>query len=754
MDPKPWPSGWKAPLAGVWDTRTALTTLESKCEVLPSRWTIASRGVMIELVLPTGEAYPMEPVKKNPTRVLTKPYKYVALPELFEPDWFAISFRDVYWVQRDDDHHYSVLIQKLDLATGSPYGVRKLLTYTQTEQPPHQTGEGVDTALTGRPLKQVDYTSKPWARAAVAMEAAKPWWYAPPPPLPAAPQAPPTVAVPPSFLPDILLKTKFCFSGYAWVDSPGWVVGSTDELRWFVLYGQSLFLLSEPQSESVEEVELLTDGKMTVIEQIQTTPPANPGGPTKHSVTVIVAEKSVTFLFRTQWERDAWVAMIDVTIAQLAYQKAAAAFAANGGYLPEAARAALQPYLAPSPSMAANLSAYINILLHQPFPKSPVPCVSPVVNLETLPGCAMSAYVMLELGKGGTGWRSWFAEGHRRRFTTVHDGWLSVRDEKESSKGVVVLPMMHAAISKTEVSASVFEFTVGSPFLSRLLGGPLNLWFESRTAYNNWISGIDRSIRYANACLLINGYSRGSPSLVIQTLDTESLTAHSGDVDVLREKMTSGVPFLITRHGVEVPSIGGPLAFPHAQNSAWRALVSARSPPVVGCEDFATTWVGEAALQWVPDDTQPLAPPPVAPWHAVVRGRQFHDQAPVPRAHANHTNVVRDCLLPASAILGESVMNAYPLDKCLKVTSCLLSLVPRGTEYLLRSDGEHQWVAAMSGSVLLTLFPSTCYSLSTAAFPSCRASSHNQPLPANWQATDSPLHLYPAAQVTVEAGQA
>eukprot|EP01064_Diplonema_japonicum_P028370 TRINITY_DN4340_c0_g1_i1.p1 TRINITY_DN4340_c0_g1~~TRINITY_DN4340_c0_g1_i1.p1 ORF type:complete len:749 (+),score=99.52 TRINITY_DN4340_c0_g1_i1:72-2249(+) len=335
-------------------------------------------------------------------------------------------------------------------------------------------------------------------------------------------------------------------------------------------------------------------------------------------------------------------------------------------------------------------------LITQVHVAKPVPCVDFRKVPDDLPSCVASGYVIIQVESGG-----WLSDGWKRRWVTVHDTFYTFRDAKGTdTAGLDVHRLRYSRILKAPQPEHPWVFAVYNPF-----SPPIHIWCDSKPAFAKWISIFDGAAQNANP---------------------DHTTAEVGT------SMQPGRPF-IGNHGVAVPD-GWP-SLSHVSESSFRHLISPSG--VIGSEDGEAIVQVDGSLAW-----KDGASGPVMPTHYVVRGKSWNEAKPT-------ALTVSDCLLPESVIPDpeKKMLEGYSLCR---VT---LKTVPASVQFSLRSEDKHTAYLVLSGTIRVTIFPGSCYSLITPSYPACRAAVFTGALPVNWGQSESPLAYKGGNTVEVAAGK-
>eukprot|EP00754_Rhynchopus_humris_P016959 Rhum_TRINITY_DN14535_c8_g1::Rhum_TRINITY_DN14535_c8_g1_i1::g.98325::m.98325 len=505
-------------------------------------------------------------------------------------------------------------------------------------------------------------------------------------------------------LPPPLRGVRLSQSGYVWQVVQGWLSPSTAS-TWMLLQDNTVFFSPAPHSTEVEEFPLR--GVKLVARHVE----VSSSRTVQYPLDLRNANgKSVTLVFHNLAERDTWAALIEVSACQLQ----------------------------PSRQLPREKGdVYLSLLTMCAVPPC-TPCVEPfehapeTVSVYSGLAAASTGYVIVQADGGGGGW---LAEGWRRRYTTVHDTFFTYRTHKDDMADLKVFPLRHASIAKTPQPENPWVFGVFSPFEAYV-----QVWCDSREAYARWLAVFDAAVRRANHA------RREAHAVSVDRLPG----ATTPDALLETIQLASGV--VVVQHGIAVED-GNVLNLKYARESTWRRLDAEAG--LVGCEEGEARWVDAAEagaeparkLEWIKDEAAGsdggAAVPPVAPRHAVVRGCTAEA--------VGDGSVIADCLLPES-VLSDSLLAKLKGDH--KISSALLTQLPAPAEFTLRCSETHQWVAVLTGSVRVVVFPGSCYALITTAYPKILASKYNDAIGDEWGASSSPLSFLGGRQLVLNAGEA
>eukprot|EP01065_Artemidia_motanka_P027427 TRINITY_DN32634_c0_g1_i1.p1 TRINITY_DN32634_c0_g1~~TRINITY_DN32634_c0_g1_i1.p1 ORF type:complete len:302 (+),score=76.22 TRINITY_DN32634_c0_g1_i1:54-959(+) len=252
-------------------------------------------------------------------------------------------------------------------------------------------------------------------------------------------------------LPEKLQQRRLHYTGYLWQRQEGWLSASQLQ-RWCVLIGQELFLGVSPMDAEYQAASLVG---AEVVDA------AGDGGG-RHTFTLKGSSLGdLTLWSESELEKLMWAVRLEV-----------ACFQAN-------------------PDRQADAEARVMYgKIFTCYPERPVaPCFGPGSDLPERVYQPLAAGYLVTKTED-----SWLGENWGRRYVTVHECWLSVRNEKRSPAGLRIIPLRGAELELESVPAEQkWRIAIDSPHTTGI-----TVSSDSEEAFRKWSLSVEGAVHKAN----------------------------------------------------------------------------------------------------------------------------------------------------------------------------------------------------------------------------------------------------------------
>ncbi|KAJ9446774.1 hypothetical protein DIPPA_03131 [Diplonema papillatum] len=252
-------------------------------------------------------------------------------------------------------------------------------------------------------------------------------------------------------LPVHLQDKRLFYSGYLWQQVNGWL--TTRQKRWCMLIGQHFYVGEEPIDASFEALPL-KDAEVADHADIDEAFAFCLKHPTAGSLV---------FYTDNEVDKLVWCVKLEVATLQATPERAA----------DEQSRALYQKVFSEYPAR-----------LCVPYHKEAATVVP-----EKLTQPVLTGYVVCSTGD------SWLGENWARRYVTLHDCFLTLRDDKASAAGVRIFPLRDGELEElpADGNSSDATFAFYSDFVPQLAIRP-----DTPDQYKQWFTAFSEAFQQSN----------------------------------------------------------------------------------------------------------------------------------------------------------------------------------------------------------------------------------------------------------------